>query len=392
VSRVVLACTLATASLSVFMLTGSREALSLRVVAGFWVFVVIAELTGRSIITTAAHYFTTRAVTIPRAVIVGSGRRAVHVFHAMRQLEAYEILGFVDTIEEGREVPEEIRPHLIASLDGFEALVSGRAIDCVLIALPVKTCCEDIERVIGICERIGVESQFFPHLLFPVSKARSALDQDMGIPAVRLQLVADDGRLVVKRVIDILGAVAGLVVLSPVMLLCALAIKLTSRGPIFFAQTRYGFNRRQFRMLKFRTMVENAEQLQAMLEPLNEVRGPMFKIRADPRITRIGRILRKTSLDELPQLVNVLKGEMSLVGPRPMSIRDVMQFNETSLMRRFSVKPGLTGLWQVTGRSNADFENCMSLDMTYIDNWSLMLDVRILLKTVPVVLSGSGAM
>ena len=145
-------------------------------------------------------------------------------------------------------------------------------------------------------------------------------------------------------------------------------------------------------MYKFRTMVSNAEALQSGLETRNEARGPIFKIRADPRITPIGRVMRKLSLDELPQLINVFRGEMSLVGPRPMSTRDVALFNESGLLRRFSVRPGLTCLWQVNGRSNTDFDRWVALDLAYIDNWSLSLDMRILIKTVPAVLSGDGAM
>jgi len=144
-------------------------------------------------------------------------------------------------------------------------------------------------------------------------------------------------------------------------------------------------------MLKFRTMCSNAEKLQSSVEHMNEASGPLFKIRNDPRVTVLGKLLRKTSLDELPQLYNVLRGEMSLVGPRPMSIRDVARFSEAWLMRRFSVKPGITGLWQISGRSNVSFDRWMELDLKYIDRWSLRLDLEILLKTLPVVARGTGA-
>jgi lipopolysaccharide/colanic/teichoic acid biosynthesis glycosyltransferase len=179
--------------------------------------------------------------------------------------------------------------------------------------------------------------------------------------------------------------------LSPLMLLIAVAIKVTSPGPAFFVRERYGFRKRRFRMFKFRTMVQHADKLQAGLESQNEVKGPAFKIRNDPRITPLGRILRKTSLDEIPQFLNVLKGEMSLVGPRPLPIRDVSRFDDAALMRRFSVKPGLTCLWQINGRSDTDFESWINLDLKYIDEWSLGLDLKILLQTVPVVLKARGA-
>ncbi len=208
---------------------------------------------------------------------------------------------------------------------------------------------------------------------------------------VSLKVVQDDYRLVVKRCIDIVGAVVGLVLFAPLMVAIGVAIKLTSPGPAFFSQERYGLRKRRFRMYKFRTMVLDAEKQQANLESCNEAQGPVFKIRNDPRITSVGRVLRKTSLDELPQFLNVLRGQMSLVGPRPLPKRDVSRFDDASLMRRFSVKPGLTCLWQVSGRSDVDFERWIELDLKYIDNWSLSLDLEILAKTFPSVLAGRGA-
>jgi exopolysaccharide biosynthesis polyprenyl glycosylphosphotransferase len=203
--------------------------------------------------------------------------------------------------------------------------------------------------------------------------------------------VSDDYRMLVKRALDILGASVALVIFSPVMLLAAVAVRLTSSGPVVFVQERYGLNKRRFKMFKFRTMVQNAEALQSQLEKNNEAQGPVFKIKNDPRVTSIGRFLRKTSIDELPQLFNVLRGEMSLVGPRPLPERDVSRFAESSLLRRFSVKPGLTCLWQISGRSNTQFDNWIRQDLQYIDQWSLGLDIAILLKTVPAVIKGRGA-
>ena len=183
----------------------------------------------------------------------------------------------------------------------------------------------------------------------------------------------------------------GLLLGMPLLLLIALAVRLSGTGPVLFVQQRYGRNRRAFPMYKFRTMVCNAEALQDDLEHLNEACGPVFKIRRDPRVTRIGRWLRRTSLDELPQLWNVLRGDMSLVGPRPLPLRDVDRFSAAATMRRFSVRPGLTCLWQVNGRSDLPFEDWMTLDLQYIDRWSLLLDLRILARTVPAVLRGVGA-
>jgi lipopolysaccharide/colanic/teichoic acid biosynthesis glycosyltransferase len=172
----------------------------------------------------------------------------------------------------------------------------------------------------------------------------------------------------------------------------AVAIKLSSPGPVFFAQERYGLDRRRFRMFKLRTMVEDAEVLQATYESMNELAGPVFKIRRDPRITRVGRFLRTTSIDELPQLWNVLKGDMSLVGPRPFAVRDVRLIQNSRHLRRFSVKPGITCIWQISGRNATDFETWIRQDLDYIDNWSIHLDFFILFATVPAVLQRRGAM
>jgi lipopolysaccharide/colanic/teichoic acid biosynthesis glycosyltransferase len=179
--------------------------------------------------------------------------------------------------------------------------------------------------------------------------------------------------------------------LSPIFVLTAVLIKITSPGPVFFVQERVGLNKRRIGVYKFRTMVPGAEKKQAELESLNEAGGPVFKIKNDPRITPFGKILRKTSIDELPQLFNVLKGDMSLVGPRPLPVRDYEGFDKDWHRRRFSVRPGITCLWQINGRSDTSFEKWMELDMEYIDNWSLWLDLKILAGTIPAVLKGSGA-
>jgi lipopolysaccharide/colanic/teichoic acid biosynthesis glycosyltransferase len=191
--------------------------------------------------------------------------------------------------------------------------------------------------------------------------------------------------------LDFLVSGALLVILTPLFLLVAVLVKLTSPGPVFFRQIRMGLNKRKFTMFKFRTMVANAEQLQEQLLSMNEMTGPVFKIKKDPRVTPIGRVLRNTSIDELPQLINVLKGDMSLVGPRAMSLRDYQLFDQDWQRRRFCVKPGITCLWQIRGRNSIPFEEWMELDMQYIDTWSLWLDFKILLQTVPAVLRGTGA-
>jgi exopolysaccharide biosynthesis polyprenyl glycosylphosphotransferase len=199
------------------------------------------------------------------------------------------------------------------------------------------------------------------------------------------------GALFAKRALDFTVALILLALLSPLFAIVAAIIKLTSEGPVFFTQKRLGLNKRLFSMWKFRTMIADAEAKLAVLEDQNEMEGPVFKIKNDPRITSTGKFLRKTSIDELPQLINVLLGDMSLVGPRPLPVRDFEGFDQDWHRRRFSVPPGITCLWQVNGRSDIGFDKWMKLDMQYIDEWSFWLDLKILLRTIPAVLRGSGA-
>jgi exopolysaccharide biosynthesis polyprenyl glycosylphosphotransferase len=213
------------------------------------------------------------------------------------------------------------------------------------------------------------------------------------IPLLTFEPVAqEEWTLLLKRFMDFGLSLLALPVLLPVMGMIALAIKLDSPGPVFFIQDRVGLGKRRFRMVKFRTMVRGSEGMMPQLEHLNEAKGPIFKIANDPRVTRVGRFLRRTSLDELPQIFNVIRGEMSLVGPRPMSLRDVSLFDRGIQRKRFSVKPGLTCLWQVSGRSNLPFSKWLELDLSYIERWSLALDIKILFKTIPAVLRGTGAL
>lgn len=249
-----------------------------------------------------------------------------------------------------------------------------------------------IEQAITVCEREGVEVWLMADFFKPqISKTSVGLF--LGRPVLLFRSVpASVWPLFTKQAMDTLGALALLILLSPVLLAVALGIRLTSRGPILFRQQRSGLNGRPFTMLKFRSMVTDAEQLRHELESLNEMTGPVFKLTDDPRITPFGRFLRKYSLDELPQLWNVLAGDMSLVGPRPLPVAEVQRFDDPGHRRRLSVKPGLTCLWQISGRSHVrDFREWVKLDLQYIDNWSLWLDLSILLRTLPVVISGSGA-
>jgi exopolysaccharide biosynthesis polyprenyl glycosylphosphotransferase len=391
--RIVAARTTAAAALTAFIPASTTGAFGLRVVIYFWLLSTIVALIGHTAIALGARFAEWRAHEVRHVVIIGSGPLARRLCESIeaRSRRDYVVVGFVDSRDPSDMAPG-IRERVIGRLEDFEQLVSQRPIDQVLIALPVKSHYAAIQDVIEACERVGVEAKYFNHF-FAVSKAKHAIDDEGdGLAGVRLQLVVDDHRLIIKRTIDVVGATLALVVLSPVLIACAVIVKLSSPGPVLYSQLRYGKNRRLFNMYKLRTMVQDAERLQSSLEAHNEASGPVFKIKRDPRVTPVGRWLRRLSLDELPQLFQVLQGHMSLVGPRPLPMRDVSQFNATWLLRRFSVKPGLTCLWQVNGRSNVDFENWVRLDLDYIDNWSLSLDMVILLKTVPAVLSGSGAM
>ena len=327
--------------------------------------------------------------TAANVIIVGSGPRALSLCKNLQgEAGGTHLLGFVDSI--GRTLPSHVHEPLLGSIGDLEHVLMRHAVDDVLIALPIKSCYAEIQDVIGVCERVGVRAKYLGDVFHHV-RAVPRYDGGGTLALVSLLAAPDDYRIAVKRAIDVVGAVVGLVLLSPVILAAAIAVRLTSPGPVIFTQHRYGYNRRLFPMHKFRTMVAHAEALQSALEEHNEARGPIFKIWDDPRITRVGRFLRRTSIDELPQLWNVLRGDMSLVGPRPMATRDVHLFTEGALMRRFSVSPGLTGLWQVSGRSNLNFEQWIALDLQYIDEWSLALDCRILLQTLPAVVRGTGA-
>ncbi len=252
-----------------------------------------------------------------------------------------------------------------------------------------------IEQAIQVCELEGVEVWLLADF-FQTRLSQASADDLNGQPVIVFRTGPDASwQALAKNVIDFVGALLLLLLFTfviPVLPLAALLIKLTSKDSILFRQQRAGLNGQPFTMLKFRTMVTNAEQLQQELTQLNEMSGPVFKVTNDPRITPVGRFLRKYSIDEFPQLINVLRGEMSLVGPRPLPVHEVKRFDDPADRRRLSVKPGLTCLWQVSGRNNVtDFKEWVRLDLEYIDNWSLWLDLKILVRTIPAVLAGSGA-
>jgi exopolysaccharide biosynthesis polyprenyl glycosylphosphotransferase len=300
-------------------------------------------------------------------------------------------MGFVDDDWAGLREFKHPSP-LLGDLKEIPRILSDYVVDEVFICLPIKSYYNKIQEIIGHCEKQGIMVRILTDL-FASRLAKSQLDILDEIQVITLYSAPYRGsEVVAKRVIDLIFSTALLILFTPFFLVVALLIKWKTLGPVFFFQDRVGFNKRVFKIIKFRTMVENAEELLPSLEHLNEMDGATFKIKDDPRLTKAGRILRKNSIDELPQLFNVLKGDMSLVGPRPLPLRDYRGFDADWQKRRFSVKPGLTCLWQINGRSNTDFSKWMELDMEYIDHWSLWLDFKILLKTSPVVITRIGAM
>jgi len=333
-----------------------------------------------------------RGHNIKKLLLIGNGPRAewlaAHV--AERTDLGYRLVGYVD--EERRLKNRAL--YTVPWLGHFTDLrevIANEVIDEVFITLPIKSQYSRIEEAITILEEQGIMVHLFSDL-FPHKLARSRAWELEGTPLVSLHSGPSvSWRTEAKRIIDLVGSGVLLMLLWPLFLLVAIAIKLDSKGPILFVQERMGYNKRRFRMIKFRTMTVDAEARMKEVEHLNEKDGPVFKIRSDPRITRIGRVLRKLSIDELPQLINVFLGDMSLVGPRPLPMRDVLGLNVAWQKRRFSVKPGLTCLWQVSGRSNLSFEEWMQLDLEYIDRWSLTLDCKILLRTIPAIISAEGA-
>ena len=332
------------------------------------------------------HYARLRGRNLRHVVIVGELREATALSERFQKDSnfGYHVL---DIIAPGGS-PEMTESEVVANL---ESVSRDQSVDEVIVSLSPKKYGSLVEKIVSRCEEEGVIVRVRAEM-FELRTAKAYADELEGLPILTIRSgPEDDWRLAAKRLIDALGSLILLLMLAPLFALTALVIKLDSPGAIFFAQERVGLNKRRFRMLKFRTMVNGAEKQQEALEGLNEADGPIFKIKDDPRVTLIGKFLRRFSIDELPQLFNVLKGDMSLVGPRPLPVRDVERIDVASQKRRFSIKPGLTCLWQVNGRSNIGFEEWVRMDLDYIDRWSLGLDILILLKTIPAVFKGPGA-
>ncbi len=326
-------------------------------------------------------------------LMVGSNQRAVAVAEKLvgKSGLGYQLTGFVDDHWDFDGAPPHYKEMLVGGTDEIAELLRDLALDDVFIALPIDSNHQLFQKIVDLCRVQGISV---------ISEARNSKVESLnespvsaGLTIVNLyDCSRDKWRDSIKRILDIIVSATALIMLLPVLAFIALGIKLTSPGPVIFSQERLGLGKRLFRVFKFRTMVSDAESFMIKLEHLNEAGGPNFKLKNDPRVTPIGSILRKTSLDELPQLFNVLLGDMSLVGPRPIVMRDYRGISQDWHRRRFSVKPGITCLWQISGRNAVTFDRWMELDRDYIDGWSLRLDIKILLKTIPAVLRGSGAM
>lgn len=331
-------------------------------------------------------------------LIVGTRQRSIDLIKEIKKKSesGYRIRGCLETVDQQQRVGDAVYGDVtvIGTLDLYSKILLQETVDEVIFALPLKEV-EDVDKYILYGENMGVNVRIMPDfqihkIQYHPATARLYLDQFLGLPTISLSSTpAHDTALFIKSIIDYVGGALGLVVLSPLFVCIALSIKSSSKGPVFFSQVRCGLNGRQFVLYKFRTMIRDADDLKGEMVATNEADGPVFKIKNDPRITRLGRLLRKTSLDELPQLLNVVMGEMSLVGPRPPLPEEVEQYDLWQ-RRRLSMKPGMTCIWQVSGRNDISFERWMKMDLEYIDNWSLLLDFKLLLLTLKEIMIGGG--
>ena len=323
-------------------------------------------------------------------LIVGCGPRARQMATLIEESRGMglRLIGFVEP-DAARAPEAKLGGYDVFPLDSLASVLQKRVVDEIIFAVGMQELAR-LEPVIEHCADVGIKTRVQLEFL-PAAYSRIYLEKFREVQLLSLSSAPDSElRLFFKRVFDVVLSGVSLVVLSPLLACIAAMIKTTSPGLVLFQQTRCGLGGRRFTLYKFRSMINNAEQLRAELHQLNELDGPVFKISDDPRITPVGRWLRRFSLDELPQLWNILRGDMSFVGPRPAVPEEVDQYQDWQ-RRRLRMRPGLTCTWVLEGRNHLDFNRWMQLDLTYIDNWSLWLDVKIFLRTIPIVLSGRGA-
>ena len=321
-----------------------------------------------------------------RAVLVGSGKHIEEVARALadRSRTRVDIVGYISLTPRPRNGLRSL-----GALEDLPRVLEHEAVQEVIIADPDFPQDKGVE-LVDLCHQRGVTVQVAPSTM-EILIDRAEFAPGHTVPLFTLRPPVFEGvDYAVKRTFDLVVSCVSLILLSPFLLAIAVAVKLSSRGPVIYRSVRPGMAGKPFRCFKFRTMGEHADETQEQLESLNELSGALFKIRDDPRMTKVGRFLRRFSMDELPQLVNVVRGEMSLVGPRPLPMRDFNRLEEWH-KKRYLVLPGITGLWQVSGRAELDFDDLVRLDFLYLERWSIMLDLSILLKTVPAVLTRRGA-
>jgi exopolysaccharide biosynthesis polyprenyl glycosylphosphotransferase len=362
----------------------------------FWALNSVLTVSTRMVLRTWLRHVRMRGRDSRNMLIVGSNQRAIQ-FAKMIQSQpelGYRIIGFADEEWAGVEELQKQGWPLICGLDELGTFLRRHVVDEVVLGVPLRSFHDLGTTIAAMCQQQGIIFRILSDL-FNLQSAHTMAEEFDGATVVTHSAgIAEGWPRLIKRALDVILSLALLIIIAPLLLLTVILIKLTSPGPVLFVQRRIGLNKRTFDIYKFRTMVADAEQRLQEVEHLNEATGPVFKIRNDPRMTPLGRILRKTSIDELPQLFNVLAGDMSLVGPRPLQVRDyelLTERGEDWQRCRFSVPPGITCLWQVNGRSLLPFDQWMELDLQYVRNWSLWLDFRILAKTVPAVFRGSGA-
>jgi exopolysaccharide biosynthesis polyprenyl glycosylphosphotransferase len=323
-------------------------------------------------------------------LLVGTGPRAGRFVELLTSHPewGFRLIGLVDD-EEERMNSDFFGVNVIGTFKDIPRILREKVVDEVVFVVPRKWL-EKVQEFIALCELQGIKASVAADI-FDLKIAQAKQTDLAGFPLLSFETTkAVEWQLMVKRAIDLALSGAGLLVLAPFLLAVAAAVKITSPGPVLFKQKRVGLHGRIFTLYKFRSMVPDAQKKQAELLYLNEMDGPVFKIKDDPRITPMGKFLRRTSIDELPQLWNVLVGHMSLIGPRPPVPEEVEKY-ETWQIRRLSMRPGITCLWQISGRNEINFRKWMELDLEYIDSWSLLLDLKIFLRTIPAVLFGAGA-
>jgi len=321
-------------------------------------------------------------------LLVGGGGRGRRLLQGLRRHPELGIqaVGYLDD-DPSPEMAVDGLPRL-GPVAALEEVLHSRVVDEVAVCLPLSAL-DKLNRVIEVCEAEGKQVRL-PVDFWPTRVFKGRLAEFEGVPLLTLSCGPDrELAVAAKRLFDLAFSGLALALTSPLFLLIALAVKLDSPGPVFYAQERVGLHGRRFKLYKFRTMVKDADKLLPQLLAANEADGPVFKIKNDPRVTRVGRVLRRTSLDELPQFINVLKGDMSVVGPRPPLPHEVDQYNG-AWRRRLSVKPGITCIWQATARSHASFEEWVKMDLEYIDRWSLWLDIKLVARTALAVVARTG--